>query len=298
MKEFKWTYKLVAILLALFFAKNAFASPQLPDYIIFKADTIPVYHLIFEQYLQKNENSIQGNLFGLKFKEGASLNCWRGYQAIYIIENDSIFLKEIIGCGEYRNGLSIDQEASGKRLINIFGDRVKNRKVFLDWYSGGFSLPKGNLLRWDGVLHKTFDEETLVQVKSGKVKSVSEITNYEDDPNRIDRRYGDKVSEILFKEIEKIRWKSINKFDCSESYLITIGIDGRVSKVAMAGYQSREEIKESWERNEYNYCIRTIKSGLQGLKFDILKMNGKPIEEMVQVEIWLEDDGKLENWTN
>ena len=152
-------------------------------------------------------------------------------------------------------------------------------------------------MRWDGVFHKTFDHQTLVQVEGGKVISVSEIENYEDAPDRLDRRYNDKISDILFKELEKIKWKNTDKFDCSEKYLITIDKDGKVSQVAMADYQSEEAIKESWDKNEYNYCIRTIKRGLQGLKFDILKRNGKPIEESIQIEIWMEDDGKLENWT-
>lgn len=298
MKDFACVFKIIAIVSILFFTKNGLASPQLPDYIIYKADTIPVYNLILEEYLQKKEAPSQGNLFGLEFRDGASSNCWRGYQAIYIIENDSIFLKEIIGCGELRSGDPIDQEASQKRLIDIFGQQVIKGRVHLNWYSGEFSLPKGNLLRWDGVFHKTFDKETLVQVEGGRVKSVLEIKNYEDAPNRLNRRYDDKVADIIFQELEKIKWKNIDKFDCSESYLITIGTDGRVSRVTMADYQTREEVKENWDRNEYNYCIRTIRKGLQGLKFDILKMNGKPIAETILVEIWMEDDGKLENWTN
>src|SRR5690606_14095634 len=131
------------------------------------------------------------------FREGASFNCWRGYQAIYQVENDSIFLKEIFRCGELRSGLPIDREASRKKIIDLFGKQIKNQRVFLDWYSGEFSLPKGSLLRWDGVFHKTFDKETLVQIESGKVKSASEITNYEDAPDRINRKYGDNISDIL-----------------------------------------------------------------------------------------------------
>lgn len=63
------------------------ASPQLPDYIIYKNDTIPTYNLLVELYLQKL-NPDEDKLFGLSFRNsldglGASLNCWRGYQAIY-----------------------------------------------------------------------------------------------------------------------------------------------------------------------------------------------------------------------
>jgi len=297
MRKSKWTYRLASVLLVLLSTINGFASPQSPDYIIIKSDTIPVYNLILEQYLQKRETSSQGNLFGLEFRDGASLNCWRGYQAIYLVENDSVFLKEIIRCGELRSGLPIDQEASRKRLIDVFGQQVKNRRVHLDWYSGDFNLPKGNLLRWDGVFHKTFDKETLVQIENGKVKGISEITNYEDAPDRINRKYGDNISDILFKELQKIKWKSTDKFDCSEKYFVTIGKDGKISNVAMVGYESEEEIKAHWDKKELNYCLSTLNKRLKGLEFDIVKMNGKPIEETIQIEIWVEDDGKLENWT-
>ena len=80
-----------------------FASPQMPDYIIYGKDTIATYNLILESYLQRQDTSEIDKLFGLSFRDGSSFNCWRGYQAIYKIENDSLFLVYIINCGELRN---------------------------------------------------------------------------------------------------------------------------------------------------------------------------------------------------
>jgi hypothetical protein len=80
------------------------ASPQMPDYVIYGKDTIATYNLILEQYLQRQDIAKKEQLFGLAFRDGASFNCWRGYQAIYKIENDSLFLVDIINCGELRNG--------------------------------------------------------------------------------------------------------------------------------------------------------------------------------------------------
>jgi hypothetical protein len=90
----------ITVILILFLPFKSMASPQLPDYIIYKSDTIPVYQLILEEYFGHMEIPDQGSLFGLKFRNNASLNCWRGYQAIYLIENDSLFLKNIINCHE------------------------------------------------------------------------------------------------------------------------------------------------------------------------------------------------------
>ncbi|MDP2059303.1 MAG: hypothetical protein Q8J97_06165, partial [Flavobacteriaceae bacterium] len=190
MGKIKKILKWIFIIAILFLSQNSFTSPQIPDYEIYKGDTIPVYNLILEQYFQKIEKSDKGSLFGLKFREGASFNCWRGYQAIYLIENDSLFLKNIIDCGERK----INQIASDQRINEIFGNQVKNEKIFIDWFSGKFSLPNGDLLRWDGVFHKTFENEILIKAQNGKIKSISKIKNYEDDPDRINRKYDDTIS--------------------------------------------------------------------------------------------------------
>ena len=59
-------------------SSRLFASPQMPDYIIYKNDTIVTYNLLVEQYLQKQEIVESEKLFGLSFRNGASFNCWRG----------------------------------------------------------------------------------------------------------------------------------------------------------------------------------------------------------------------------
>ena len=130
-----------------------FASPQIPDYIIYKNDTIVTYNLLVEQYLQDNEIIQTDKLFGLSFRDGASFNCWRGYQAIYKIDNDSLFLVDMINCGERRNG-KIDTAASAQKMKAVFKDKVVNGKVYIDWFSGDISfplkVPSNKVLRWDG----------------------------------------------------------------------------------------------------------------------------------------------------
>lgn len=43
------------------------ASPQIPDYIIFKGDTIITYNLLLEQYFRLQGKEDKGMLFGLSF---------------------------------------------------------------------------------------------------------------------------------------------------------------------------------------------------------------------------------------
>ncbi|MET3730803.1 hypothetical protein [Moheibacter stercoris] len=46
----------------------------------------------------------------------------------------------------------------------------------------------------------------------------------------------------------------------------------------------------------YDYCIKEIGNAVKNLQFDIVKDLGKPIEEKVFLEIWVNDDGSIENW--
>jgi len=277
------------------FALKTFASPQLPDYIIFRGDTIATYTLILEQYFQKQNEAEQGKLFGLSFRDGASLNCWRRYQAIYKIDNDSLFLVDIISYGERRSG-KIDKAASSGKMKTIFNDKFSNDRVYINWFSGDMKFPLTNkVLRWDGVFYTIYEREKVISVSSGKVLAIEDVENYVDDPKRIDREDKNKISDILFKKLKKAKWKNKEDFDCSEKYLVTIDENGNVSKVRML--HSEEEIEKYYEKDEYNFCINKVYNALKSLKFDIIKDKGNPIAEDIYIEIWVEDNGKLENWT-
>lgn len=275
----------------------------MPDYIIYKGDTIATYNLILEQYLQRHDTTKTEQLFGLSFRNSTdgniSFNCWRGYQAIYKIDNDSLFLVDIINCGERRNG-TIDKIASFKRMKEVFGDNFINSRVYVNWFSGDLNFPLSNkVLRWDGVFYKIYEKETVVSISFGKILNTENVQNYVDNPRAIDRKDKDKVSDILFKKIKKAKWIYVDSIDCSEKYLVTIGRDGKVTKVTMLGYQSQDTIDKYWERNEYDYCINTIFNSLSKLQFDIIKDKGKPISEDIYIEIWFDEKkGKIENWTH
>ncbi len=293
-------YRIWIVISLLLTGQNLNASPQMPDYLIYKGDTLPVYNLILEKYLEKINQTDQGDLFGLKFREGASLNCWRGYQAIYKIENDSLFLSDIIDCGELRYKKTIDKDESKKRITNIFNGKIRNGKVFLNWYSGNFSLPKSSLLRWDGVFYKSFENEILIKVDNGRIKKVKLISNYIDKPDRINRRYTDTVSNVFFEQIKSknLNWEQLDDCECADRYLVTINKNGKISKVQMADYQSKDSIDMYWEKKDYNLCIKSIYRAVKGLKFDIIKRKGVKVSEKVYLEIWYEEKtGQIENWT-
>lgn len=287
---------IISIIIFIVTPLGLLASPQIPDYIIYEKDTIATYNLILEQYLQQQDTGKADKLFGLIFRNGASLNCWRGYQAVYKIENDSLFLTDIINCGELSNG-KINKVQSVGKIKTIFADRLINDKVYIDWFDGKINFPLINkILRWDGVFYKIFEKEKVITISKGIVEKIEDVNNYVDDPNRINRRDKNKVSELLFKKLKKIKWKNSNDFDCSEKYLVKIDEKGNISKVSML--YSDEEIKKYYEQDEYNYCINKMFNALKDLKFDIIKDKGIPVSEEIYIEIWIEDNGRIKNWTD
>lgn len=297
--------KILTIILLSFYVSNSFASsPQVPDYLIYKNDTIPTYNLLVEKYLQTRKDD-KGRLFDLSFRnsidgtEGTSLNCWRGYQAIYKIENDSLFVIAIIDC----HSLEYQNEIPKNYIDKIFGEKVKNGKVFIDWYSGNISFPAkkndNNEIRWDGVFEVTFMHETAIKVDKGTVIEISEEQNYIDLKNGINRLESDSISDILFNSIKNYKWNKLDKFDCGERYTVVIGKNGKITDVVMTDYQTEELIKDYWDtKREYNHCVKSVKKALSKLQFDILKRRGEPTEEKIYVEIWFKEDGTIENWTN
>ncbi len=294
---------LITVLLSFAFL-NLHASPQLPDYIIYKNDTLPTYHLLVEQYLQKKYPGDE-KLFGLSFrntlnKDGSVLlSCWRGYQAIYKIENDSLFLVSMIDCGSIKN---FRKGESNANLSLIFNDKVKNGKVFIDWFKGDISFrlkDKSNeVVRWDGVFEAIYRFETLISIRNGKIIKEEIVENYLDDPDRINRKsnYSElsDISDVLFEKIKNYKWTRQNEFDCSETYKIRISTNGKIDQVTM--HLTDNKWKDFYSRKEYKHCINSVKKSLSDLQFDIVKRKGKPITEYVFLKLWFDEDRTIEKW--
>ncbi|MBF0598446.1 hypothetical protein IM532_13530 [Faecalibacter sp. WQ 117] len=272
----------------------------MPDYIVIENDTIPTYNLILEQYLQK-KNPNEDKLFGLSFRSsenfGVSTNCWRGYQAIYKIINDKLYLTNIISCGELNSKSRINLEESKKKIKEIFSENSDSNGVFVDWFSGEINFPlkiKNNKqIRWDGVFYRIFEYETVIKFNNGELTNQEKFHNYEIVPNGVNRENKALISDKIFKELKSEIWNK--DFDCSEKYLVTIDETGKISKVRMT--YTEKELEEYFEKDEYNYCINKIKNALRKMQFDILKDKGKPISEDIYIEIWQEENGKIKNWT-
>lgn len=289
--------KLTILFLLLVAIAKLEASPQAPDYIIIGNDTLPLYHLILEDYLHSIEQTTDSNnLFGFSFRNDfgygiTSTNCWRGYQAVYILENDSLFLKDIIPCNSLRELCVDDINNSNEQMRKVFKERFKNNRVFIDWYSNDFAIPKGKPIWWDGIFTTLYDKEKIYSVRKGILIDNHIVSNYIKVKGGISRKEKE-MSKAVFREIKKLNWKKLDdEFFCDDRYCLEIDSKGKVINVEKNNYGVQLDEDDI-------YCQDIIKNQLKNLQFDIILYHGRPFNDKFCIQIFYDSTKrKLENWS-
>lgn len=289
--------ELIIIFLLLIPIANFKASPQSPDYLIIGNDTLPLYQLILEDYLHSLEQPTDSNnLFGFSFRNDfgygiTSTNCWRGYQAVYSLENDSLFLKYIIPCNSLKKLDANDINNSNEQMQKVFQKKVKNKKVFINWFSSEFTIPKGKPIWWYGIFTTIYDKEEIYYIRKGILVNKQIINNYQKVKGGISRKK-QKMSKAVFNEIRKLNWKKLDdEFICSDTYCLEIDSRGKVINVEKNNYGV--ELDE-----DDIYCQNVIKNQLKKLQFDIILYHGRPFNDKFCIEVFYDDTtNKLENWS-
>ena len=157
-----------------------------------------------------------------------------------------------------------------------------------DWYDSTLIIPKGEVLRWDGVFSRTYVDEEHLTFRHGRVASRKTVHNYIDLPQGIDRLTQDpyyppnEIAEVLFNRIVSVETDWVALEDRSDDvlmgdYIITIGANGKVVSVTD-------------DTGHHSAITRLFKKRLRGLQFDIIKFNGKPYKEKIYVSIDLDED--------
>ena len=265
------------------------ASPQLSELLIIQNDTIPIYQIILSDdmtdKLYHNIEKIKNEIDTTQFLLPATNN-WRGYRGIWMLENDSLFLVGLIS------------NYGRPSLEHLFPDKTNKGKVLADWYNSKLIIPKGRVLRWDGIFERTYVEEEHLKFHNGRVTSRKTIHNYIDLPKGVNRltqnTYSpqdvqDVIVAALFNHIvsRKTDWNALDEHywqGIEDDYTITIGANGRVVSVK-DGLDERTRV------------TRFLKRRLRKLQFDIIKFNGKPFKESIILELKLnENTNKLELW--
>lgn len=274
---------LLIFIVTIFSFQNLKASPQSPDFFIVGQDTIPIYFLPLHHLDETTQKNFFSNLRTGDSLFFGSLNLWRGYQAYWQLTGNMLYL---VGLKGYKNSDDI--------LKRSFPDRYKDGKVFADWFSSYLAIPKGKILKWDGVFSRTYYREEVFDFKNGALTDTKTVDNYTDlkkGISRLDKKF---MKNAIFKRIKKLNWKKLSACDCDDTYEITIDESGKISDIELLSYSDdTQKAKEYAE--ELRPCIEKFKAQLEDMQFDIIRWNGKPYSEKVRIELFY--DKKLENWT-
>ncbi len=191
--------KCLLILLIVFFVSNLrlFATTQYPDILVDGNDTVAIFCNPLEQYLDKKNK----RKFCSEKLNWTSTACYRGYQAIWTIQNDSLFLLKVrIGCGE-----------SEDKYFDLKKEFKTDKKVFANWFTGEINSPRGDLLQYvhDGYA-SIFEKEKIFYLSNGKIDSLSNNNYLVYDINRLKpstRFLSDTIRKIIISHIDKDKVK-------------------------------------------------------------------------------------------
>ena len=148
---------------------NGFSTEQIPDLLIIDNDTIYLKSFPLEKLEFKNP----------PFKYGeypfSSTACWRGYQAVWTIENDSLFLIAFIRDDSTKTRLDIEKYFRE----NNYEYKKKDGKILADWYSANLEdYFKTFNPRYHGYNNKVYlfdptrkskKKKILMIIKSGRI---------------------------------------------------------------------------------------------------------------------------------
>lgn len=187
--------QLVIALLLCLLSFRIYATAQIGDIIIFKGDTSILHSLPLEQH--PNINTLGKNIFGGK-KTCFTTACWHGYQAIWTVIDDEIYLTGIRSCCYHEDKIKAD-------LSKLFPNDYKNGKVKGSWVNGSIWIQQGRLIHY---VHQGFDSiyerEVELTIENGKVKNIQEHNNYVKESIYVENQ--DSLDGFLY---TRINWSKI-----------------------------------------------------------------------------------------
>jgi hypothetical protein len=99
-------------------------------------------------------------------------SCWRGYQALWRIERDSLFLTGAQSCCGPEREHTLDQ------IGDWLGIEHQKERAFASWYSGTLRAPQGALLQVvSSGFESVYAEEIRLRVENGQVTRIDTLQN-------------------------------------------------------------------------------------------------------------------------
>ena len=147
--------KVITALLFMILSSNLFATAQMPDILLYKGETYPIFSNPLESYFN-DDNPRPKDIF--KFSCTAS---WRGYIATWKIEKNNLYLVKLV------EG-TCDEEAAEIPLKTIFN--LQKKPIPATWFSGKIRIPMGERIQY---VHMGYDsiyqKELYLSLEKGVV---------------------------------------------------------------------------------------------------------------------------------
>lgn len=283
--------KYLLIISIFLLCKFSYGTGQVPDYLVYKGDTIAIFSNPLEKYFE-----LTGKRELIDFVGCGSTACWRGYKAIWELKDDKLYLVQVTSCHK-----SCGLEIKNANLKKMFGTET----VFADWFTGKIIVPQGERVQYIHMGYASiYEKELHISFKSGIRTSEKTISN-EKIVNKIrlairQREIAKKIQDTLYYQVKKyIVWDTIKtpRFDlCDEKYILTFNKKGKLKKVWVnwEGETFREKIDDWWWNiTDDRKCRKIIKKALKPINISHLDLPNKKIEIPFEI-FYQKETGELE----
>ena len=154
-------YTLLIIVLSL----KVWGTSQVADRIIVNGDTLSLFNTPLEEKNGQVPDTLLSHPSTPKFfgNDGVSTACWRGYRAVWSIENDSLFLVGILQC-----------HSNKKADIKKYYKTDAKERVFADWFIGTLRIPTGHQIEHAPLGFSLHSIEYRISMIKGRVYQVIE----------------------------------------------------------------------------------------------------------------------------
>lgn len=253
------SFKLIALLgILIIINQELMGTAQIPDYLIYKGDTLAIYTNPLESFFENEERP--DSLFD---KYGYnSTACWRGYIGYWELKNDSLFLLKLEG-----DSTKID-------LSLIFKDRETGGKIFANWFNDSIYNLYGKLLHYVHMGYGSiYEKERVFNFSEGILTS---INKYDNSPSR--RSIYSKNRKLLANYI-----KTNTNHKLLPDHLDKARVIVQIDKVDLDGVIEKASVIRGINKELDNEALRVIKSIPQ---WDVLYLHGKPYNLRTRISVF------------
>lgn len=289
--------KILGLLILISISQLGFSTGQVPDYLVVGNDTIAIFSNPLEQYFEKVGNR---EIIGLK--GCGSTACWRGYKAIWKLQNDSLFLTAITSC--HTGDWCTDTRDADLDLM--FGDDYKNNSVFASWVTGEIMAPKGELVQYIHMGYASvYEQEQIFTFKSGiktkvKIKSNRKLAREARSLKKA-RIIQESVPDTMYFYVKNnLDWDTLKTpyLDlCDDKYILTYNRRGKIKKtwVDWEGITFSEKVVDWWWNiTEDKDCRKKMKEAIKPLNLSYLDLPKKRFK--ITITILYDKSGELKIW--